>query len=207
MAPSAAFVSAPTASSHAHGSSHLKTDIDIKIMKSKSVSHPKTWFFCLIGTISISAGFTAFEFDFLVAQQILLRLLQSTPTIAESPILVELFPFKVFATTTIFVFVPLLLGWYFRENFAGYVLATSSFFLISILISLGVLAVYRDYMQTELRLTIVSELPASISRTTPMTLGQITAVTEVPIAKMLLTSPLLFAIGAFFWIRKRTSSA
>lgn len=176
-------------------------------MESKSVSHPKTWVFCLIGAISIGAGFIASEFEFLVAQQILFKLLQSTPTIAENPILVEFFPFKVFATATIFVFVPLLLGWYFRENFAGYVSATISFFLASILVSLSILAVYGRYMQTEIKLAIASELPASISKITPMTRGQITAITEVPIAKMVLTGPLLFVIGAVFWIRKRTPAA
>lgn len=183
----------------------LKTNTDIKTMESKSVSHPKTWVFCLIGAISIGAGFIASEFEFLVAQQILLKLLQSTPTIAENPILVEFFPFKVFATATIFVFVPLLLGWYFRENFAGYVSATISFFLASILVSLSILAVYGGYMQTEIKLTIASELPASIGKIT--TRGQITAITEVPIAKMVLTGPLLFVIGAVFWIRKRTPAA
>jgi hypothetical protein len=184
----------------------LKLTTNMKTIKPNTVSYPKIWFFCLIGTISIAAGFIAFEFDFLVAQQISLRLLQSTPTIAESAILVELFPFKVFAIATIFVFIPLLLGWYFRANFASYALATSLFFLLSTLVSFSVLAAYGGYMQTELKFTTISGLPASISKITPMTHAQITAVTEVPIAKMILSGPLLIVVGALLWIRKKNSS-
>ncbi|MDQ0573737.1 glucan phosphoethanolaminetransferase (alkaline phosphatase superfamily) [Variovorax paradoxus] len=184
----------------------LKPNTNMKAIKPKSVSHPKILFFFLIGAISIATGFIAFKLDLLIAQQITLRLLQTTPTIAENAILVELFPFKVFAIATTFVFIPLLLGWYFRASFAKYILATGGLFLISALVSLSILAAYKGYMQTELKFTTTSGLSSSISKITSMTRGQITAVTDVPIAKMILSGPLMIVVGALLWIREKKSS-